>query len=117
MSTRSTIAIQLLNGSFLQAYCHFDGYIKHNGFNLNNYFETQEKALELVRGGNIRTINADEVEYYGEEPSTARTIDEIDEQEYMYVFQNNEWFWKESGEKHYKNLNDSINRLITILEK
>ena len=42
MATRSTIAIQLENGSINQVYCHWDGYLSNNGKILMEYYNNAE---------------------------------------------------------------------------
>lgn len=57
MSTHSTIAVQLKDGSIKQVYCHWDGYIEHNGKLLVNHYNTQELAEELVSFGDISSLD------------------------------------------------------------
>ena len=57
MSTRSTIAIRNLDGSMQKIYCHWDGYIEHNGVLLQKYYNTPDKIRELLALGNISSLN------------------------------------------------------------
>jgi hypothetical protein len=54
MPTHSTIAVKIAKGSYLAAYCHFDGYLDGVGVELLVFYNTQAKALELVEGGAMR---------------------------------------------------------------
>lgn len=56
MATRSTIAIQNADGSIDQVYCHWDGYLSHNGAILQTYYNTREQVEKLVRGGGISVL-------------------------------------------------------------
>ena len=121
MATRSTIAVELANGTVHQVYCHWDGYVSHNGTLLNNHYNTQEQVEKLVSFGDMSclgeciepTTDAHSFEtreegvtvYYG------RDRDETDEriktkvfesydsyktkfnrEEYNYIFRNGKWF-------------------------
>ena len=48
MATRSTIAVEHADGTVSQVYCHWDGYLTHNGQILIDHYDTQEKAEQLV---------------------------------------------------------------------
>ena len=56
MSTRSMIAIQDADGACYAIYCHFDGYVSHMGRMLTTYFNSDEKAADLVNEGEVRAI-------------------------------------------------------------
>jgi hypothetical protein len=70
MSTRSTIAIEYAGNVIKKIYCHYDGYIRHNGRLLIEHYSDKEKARELVNGGDISSISGDGTPNYykGEEP-------------------------------------------------
>ena len=53
MGTRSRIGIQLSDDSILSVYCHYDGYPSFNGKVLREFYNTKEKASELINGGNM----------------------------------------------------------------
>jgi hypothetical protein len=53
MATRSTISIQMEDQSILQVYCHYDGYLEGVGKMLVEYYNTQEKVLQLICLGDI----------------------------------------------------------------
>ena len=59
MATRSRIALQLTEDSFLSVYHHWDGYPQWLGVILRQKFNTREKVAELLDGGDISCIDSD----------------------------------------------------------
>lgn len=53
MATRSRIAIENVDNTVTSIYCHFNGYVSHNGKILHNHFQDREKVEELIALGNI----------------------------------------------------------------
>ena len=109
MATRSRIALQLTDDSFLSVYHHYDGYPQWLGVTLNKKFNTREKVAELIDGGDISCCDSDtdwdrnEVEshvlYYNDrgentEPKLHLNIDDYFAigEEYAYVYTlDHEW--------------------------
>lgn len=60
MATRSTIAIEHADGTVEQVYCHWDGYIEHNGKILQEHYTDRSKVEQLIAGGSI-SILAEEI--------------------------------------------------------
>jgi len=56
MATRSTIAIELADGTVQQVYCHWDGYLDHNGKLLMNHYSDPLIAHELINLGSISSL-------------------------------------------------------------
>lgn len=56
MATRSTIAVEHADGTVSQVYCHWDGYLTHNGQILVDHYDTQEKAEQLVSFGSMGSL-------------------------------------------------------------
>lgn len=56
MATRSTIGIRHEDGSVTKIYCHWDGYIEHNGGILQKYYNTAEKIEPLLALGNLSCL-------------------------------------------------------------
>jgi len=57
MGTRSGIAVQ--HGDKIKAvYCHWDGYLEHNGYILDRYYDSV-KANNLVALGDLSSLGAD----------------------------------------------------------
>jgi len=59
MSTRSLIAAQLEDGSFVSTYCHFDGYISGVGSTLYHNFNDAESAYEIADMGYLSSLYPD----------------------------------------------------------
>ena len=57
MGTRSRIGIQFSDDSVLSVYCHWDGYPSFNGKVLREFYDTKEKASELIDGGDISSLH------------------------------------------------------------
>jgi hypothetical protein len=104
MSTRSKIGIENNNGTVSAIYCHWDGYIEHNGRILKSSYLDREKVQQLMELGDISALDNDldlviayhrdlGKEYYP--PIEYRNIDSFSKQfgfEYGYVFtKNGEW--------------------------
>lgn len=56
MATTSTIAVEHSDGRVTQVYCHWDGYINHNGRILQEHYPTLALAEELVSYGSISIL-------------------------------------------------------------
>ena len=59
MATRSTIALEFADGTIGQVYCHWDGYIEHNGKILFNHYSDPFKLRELIDLGNLSSLAED----------------------------------------------------------
>ena len=53
MGTRSRIGLQLKDNSVVSVYCHYDGYPEFNGRVLREFYNTKEKASDLINGGDM----------------------------------------------------------------
>ena len=117
MSTRSTIAVQHEDGTVSQIYCHFDGYLEHNGQMLMEYYNTRLAAEFLVSKGDLSVLaprvtptgshSFDKPEdgvcvYYGRDrgetgtdPETYANVseyfDNFSREEYNYFFNGESW--------------------------
>lgn len=56
MATRSTIAIEHEDGTVEQVYCHFDGYLSHNGKILHEHYTDRSKVEQLVALGDMSIL-------------------------------------------------------------
>jgi len=67
MATRSTIAIERADGTVAQVYCHWDGYLDHNGKLLLNHWSNFEKLEQLIALGDLSALgeNIDDCVFYG----------------------------------------------------
>lgn len=56
MATRSTIALEFADGTVGQVYCHWDGYLEHNGKLLAQYYTDPYKLRELIDLGDLSSL-------------------------------------------------------------
>ena len=57
MGTRSDIIVHRTDGKWARVYCHWDGYLDHNGQILFEHYETQSKAEELIAPGDMSSLS------------------------------------------------------------
>lgn len=79
MATRSTIAIENLDGTINQVYCHWDGYISNNGVLLNKHYKTRDLVEKLILGGGISSLG----EYVSDE---YRSFDRPSDSDYYTTY-------------------------------
>lgn len=109
MATRSRIGLQLADGSILSVYHHWDGYPEWLGRILNTHYNTYDKVVELIDGGDMSSCWTEErwdnsadgtygPQYYsqrGEDcpPRHDKNLKEylLFGEEYAYVFKDDEW--------------------------
>jgi hypothetical protein len=111
MATRGRIGIELKDGSILSVYCHWDNYPEFNGVKLQEYFNSYEKASELIDGGDISALwtnagwNNETLSEVGPLYYSTRGEDcpprldqdlcdyllAVNAEEYHYLFRNGEW--------------------------
>jgi len=58
MSTNSTIILKIDDKKYQAVYCHYDGYVRHNGVLLYKYYNTFEKVSQLISYGSISSLEA-----------------------------------------------------------
>ena len=58
MGTRSTIALEYADGSVGQIYCHWDGYLEHNGQILYESYQDPFKVRELLDSGDMSSLDS-----------------------------------------------------------
>ena len=58
MGTRSTIALEFADGTVQQVYCHWDGYLEHNGKILFENYSDPFKLRDLIDLGAISSLCA-----------------------------------------------------------
>ena len=57
MGTRSMIAIENPNSKSIKAiYCHWDGYLQHNGSILNKHYSASPKVNNLIALGDLSSL-------------------------------------------------------------
>ena len=58
MGTRSRIGLALGPDQIVSVYCHYDGYIQHNGRKLVEKFNTKELVEDLINGGDMSSLDS-----------------------------------------------------------
>ena len=58
MGTRSTIALEYADGTVEQVYCHWDGYLSHNGKILAEHYMDPFKVQKLMEQGDLSSLSA-----------------------------------------------------------
>ena len=58
MGTRSTIALEFADGTVQAVYCHWDGYLAHNGKILAGHYINPFKLKELLALGGFSSLEA-----------------------------------------------------------
>lgn len=56
MATRSTIALEFADGTVQQVYCHWDGYLDHNGAILRDHYSNPFILRDLLDLGAISSL-------------------------------------------------------------
>ena len=56
MGTRSTIALEYADGTIGQVYCHWDGYLEHNGVLLSKHYSNPFILRDLIDLGDISSL-------------------------------------------------------------
>lgn len=57
MGTRSRIGLALGPDQIVSVYCHYDGYIQHNGRKLIENYTTKKKVEDLINGGDMSSLH------------------------------------------------------------
>jgi len=112
MSTRSRIGLQLVDGSVISSYHHWDGYPEWLGKTLVEHYNSKELATELIDGGDMSSCWCIDrwddkfpenqeygPQYYAQRGDTdveprldANKYDYLaDGEEFAYLFVNGEW--------------------------
>ena len=109
MGTRSMIAIQNPYSKDVRAvYCHWDGYLEHNGAILQKHYAESPKVNNLIALGDISSLKAE----IGEKHDFSRLDSTLPEAEYEAKYGNMTTFYtRDRGEdtpfKVFKNLKDA----------
>lgn len=56
MGTRSRIGYELLDHTVVSVYCHWDGYVEHNGKILVEHYQNRDDVMELIDGGSMSSL-------------------------------------------------------------
>ena len=134
MATRSNIGIRTENGTILSAYCHWDGYLAHNGFVLFDRYVDEDDILDLVALGSFSSLketaeetatderNVDaltqwEPEEIEDTPEGIKAFFNNSDREYLYVYDTEEECWYYAEETYGSSTNGELKLLYTALKK
>lgn len=84
MSTRSYIAEELPNGKYKVIYCHFDGYLEHNGEILIDHYQDRNKLEKLLSLGDLSSLDKN----IDPDPNLPHSTDYKEQQKDVCVFYN-----------------------------
>jgi len=132
MATRSNIGILNSDGTVNYIYCHFDGYLEHNGTILNEHYTTESAVRDLIALGDLSLLGpeiGDKQDFNGNrnkqwclaygrdrgesgiEVRTCSYADYTKEyfEEYIYLFTPGQgWEVRESGAGYWADLNRAL---------
>lgn len=99
MSTKSSIAIQLKDGSIRSIICEWDGYISYNGKILYNNYNKYKIVKELIMNGNLLKLSSkiEENIYNDNRVNEFANLNEYQlashvKAKYNYLFQKDNWY-------------------------
>jgi hypothetical protein len=104
MATRSTISIELDDGVIKQVYCHWDGYLAHNGKILLEHYADPIVAEELISLGSISSLR----ETAGEQHSFDERYDATDARSKWTTFYGRDRGEEDTGYHMFKNIDDYV---------
>ena len=146
MATRSTIALEYADGTIGQVYCHWDGYLEHNGVLLSKHYSNPFILRDLIDLGDVSslkptigtkhafshfdtemkqeeyvTLYGEMTTFYGryrgEKGTDSKTF--IDFQDYMVRFQHEEYAYilRKDGQWYVKQHSNEFELLTEALSK
>ena len=96
MATRSTIALEFADGTVEQVYCHWDGYLEHNGAILLKHYADPFKLRDLIDLGDISSLGT----VVGSKHDFSRLDTQIPASEYERLYGHMTTFYgRDRGEK------------------
>lgn len=102
MATRSTITIKRADGTTTSIYCHWDGYIEHNGVILQLAYNTAEKVEKLLELGDLSSLG-----YYTEPTTPEHSFDTAEPDVCVaYCRDRGEEFMQSSGKEQFNYIFD-----------
>ncbi|MEZ4711669.1 MAG: hypothetical protein R3A44_31040 [Caldilineaceae bacterium] len=97
MGTRSFIALQT-NSGFSGVYCHWDGYLSHNGRILRDHYYETEKIKQLIGLGYMSTL--------GPTISTKHNPKHRTDDQTTYFHRDREHDWEECQPQRFETIHD-----------
>jgi len=146
MATRSTIALEYADDTIGQVYCHWDGYLEHNGVLLSKHYSNPFILRDLIDLGDISSLRptvgtkhafsrlevpmdgeaydklyGDMTTFYGRDRGESGTMQKtfIDFQDYMVRFQHEEYAYilRKDGQWYVKQHDNEFELLAPALAK
>jgi hypothetical protein len=121
MGTRSTIALEYADGTVDQIYCHWDGYLEHNGELLLEHYMDPFVVQKMMGLGDMSSLDEDldGCVFYardrGESIRKARRFKDFDAykkehdyQEYEYILRTDGHWYVSFNDEQYVALEDAI---------
>ena len=107
MGTRSNIAYAKEDNKIVASYCHYDGYIEHNGVMLLKYYNGEKQARDLVDNGYMSSLKPtidgiNEGRVHEDKPIEYRNefifMNDLEALwvEFVYLFKESKWYVAES---------------------
>jgi hypothetical protein len=113
MGTRSNIAYAKEDNKIVASYCHYDGYIEHNGVMLLKHYNGEKQARDLVDNGYMSSLKStiDEINHgrlndrgrvHEDEPTEYANefifMNDLEALwiEFVYLFKDGKWYVAES---------------------
>ena len=126
MGTPSMIGILNEDGSVTATYCHYDGYIAHNGRVLVEHYNTPEKARAVAEVGYLSALSHDlekdikEAVHKNEKTVVYDTVAVYMKcgynhagAEYLYIFDGEAWFYAERyGRKTFEEVEMNLSSVL-----
>lgn len=103
MSTRSEIAILNSDGTVTGIYCHWDGYVEHNGKILSEHYQKIEKVKKLISGGDLSSLHREI------EPTAKHSFENPQDDVCIYYHRDREEEWEQTKPKTFKNIFELYN--------
>ena len=107
MGTRSTIALEFADGTVEQVYCHWDGYLEHNGKILQAHYMDPFEVKALVSLGGFSSLR----ETFGETADEAYT--QRGEELCVNKYKNFDEYVREGQREEYNYILRNINGVAT----
>ena len=113
MATRSTIALEFADGTIGQVYCHWDGYLAHNGKMLMEYYSNPFVLRDLIDLGDLSSLRP---QIGTKHPFSHYDVKDMTLVEYSHLYKDMTTFYgRDRGEvgceaRYYNDINDYFNK-------
>ena len=98
MSTRSNIGVLNNDGTVTAIYCHWDGYVEHNGQILSEHYQEVEKVKELISGGDLSSLRPKI------KPTGEHSFENPQEDVCIYYHRDRDEQWEQTKPKTYESI-------------